>query len=245
MPSSNKEASKAPVRVSVSCLAELIKLPNRSADSIARLLRPFKFNKRGEGFARSAYYKPTLTAIRSYHSNGNDVKIFDAAIIELRNKATKTDDKLEKVKSEKNIDAIAAYRTIYGKRRFRVLTNHRIGYLVGKVVFTPQPDLWVMDEDAGIQVLLKIGITKKQPSYVDILLTVIRKAAVASGYTDVRAKNVVYLNVTTGKEMICEGGLTRFNRTFVFIARAIAAAWNSVTPPEPTRGGTKAQAASA
>jgi hypothetical protein len=152
MPSSNKEASKAPVRVSVSCLAELIKLPNRSADSIARLLRPFKFNKRGEGFARSAYYKPTLTAIRSYHSNGNDVKIFDAAIIELRNKATKTDDKLEKVKSEKNIDAIAAYRTIYGKRRFRVLTNHRIGYLVGKVVFTPQPlEDWNHKETAFVR----------------------------------------------------------------------------------------------
>jgi hypothetical protein len=125
------------------------------------------------------------------------------------------------------------------------LTNHRIGYKVGKVVFTAQPDLWVMDEDEGIQVLLKIGITKKQSSYVDILLTVIRKAAVGTGYTEVRARNVVYLNITTGKEMICEGGLTRFNRTFEFIARTIAAAWNNVTPPEPKRGGTKAQAASA
>lgn len=242
MPS--KDAS-APVRVSVSCLAELIKSPNRSADSVARLLRPFKYNKRGEGFARTAYYKPTFTAIRSYHSNGNDSRIFDAAIVELRTKATKADDKLERVKFEKNIDAVAAYRTIYGKRRFRVLPNHRISYPVGKVVFTAQPDLWVMDEDAGIQVLLKIGITKKQPSYVDILLTVIRKAAIASGYTDVRAKNVVYLNVTTGKEMICEGGLKRFNRTFVFIARTIVAAWNHVTPPEPTQGKTKAQGASA
>jgi hypothetical protein len=245
MPSSQQGTSQTPIRVSVSCLAELIKSPGRSADSIARLLRPFKFNKRGEGFARSAYYKPTLTAIRSYHSNGNDGKVFDAAIVELRNKATKTEDELEKVKFEKNVDAIAAYRAIYGKRRFRVLPNHRIGYSVGKVVFTAQPDLWVMDEDAGIQVLLKIGITKKQASYIDILLTVIRKAAVASGYTEVRARNVVYLNVTTGKEMICEGGLKRFNRTFEFIARTITNAWNKVTPPEPTRAGTKSQAASA
>lgn len=245
MPSS-KGASETPIRVSVSCLAELIKSPNRSNDSIARLLGPFKFNKRGEGFARSGYYKPALTAIRSYHSNENDSKVLDDAIRELQSKAAKTNKQWEQVKFEKNVDAINAYRAIYGKRRFRVLTNHRIGYPIGEVVFTAQPDLWVMDETEGIQVLLKIGITKKQPSHVDILLTVIRKAAIASGYTDVRARNVVYLNVTTGKEMICEGGLTKFNRTFAFIARTIAAAWNSVTPPDTTRrGGTKAQAASA
>ena len=243
---SPKETSDGYVRVSVSCLAELIKSPDRSADSIARLLRPFKYNKRGEGFGRSGYYQPTVTAIRRYHSNENDGRVFDTAIAELRNKMPKAKDKLEQVKLEKNIDAINAYRSIYGKRHFRVLTNHRIGYPVGKVVFTAQPDLWVLDEDAGIQVLLKIGITKKQSSYVDILLTVIRKAAVASGYTDVRARNVVYLNVTTGKEMICEGGLARFNRTFEFIARTIAKAWNNVTPPpEPPRAGTKTQAASA
>ena len=244
MPTPKKSTTDAPIKVGVSCLAELIKSPNRSAESIARLLRPFKFNKRGEGFARSAYYKPTLTTIRRYHSDANDGKVFDAAIAELRNKMPKAKDKLERVKFEKNIDAINAYRSIYGKRHFRVLTNHRIGYPVGKVVFTAQPDLWVLDEDAGIQVLLKIGITKKQSSYVDILLTVIRKAAVASGYTDVRARNVVYLNVTTGKEMICEGGLARFNRTFVFIAQTIAVAWKNVTPPEPTRG-ERAHAASA
>lgn len=240
MPS--KEAS-APVRVSVSCLAELIKSPNRSADSIATLLRPFKFNKRGEGFARSGYYQPALAAIRSYHSHGNDGKVFDAAIAELRDKTAKADEEWRRVKFEKNVEAIEAYRAIYGKRHFRVLSNHRIGYRVGRVVFTAQPDLWVMDEDEGIQVLLKIGITKKQSSYVDILLTVMRKAAVGSGYTEVRARNVVYLNITTGKEMICESGLTRFNRTFAFIARTIATAWNNVTP-EPTRK-TRAQAASA
>ena len=236
--SSSKEASDAPVRVSVSCLAELIKSPNRSADSVATLLRPFKFNKRGEGFARSGFYKPAFAAIRSYHSNGSDGKIFEAAILDLRNKAVRAEEKWERVKFEKNIDAIKAYRAIYGKRHFRVLTNHRLSYPIGKVVVTAQPDLWVIDEDEGMQVLLKIGITKKQPSYVDILLTVIRKAAIASGYTEVRARNVLYLNVTTGKEMICESGLTRFNRTFAFIARNIVKAWPSVTPPETTRGET-------
>src|ERR1700722_2105579 len=126
--SSSKEASDAPVRVSVSCLAELIKSPNRSADSVATLLRPFKFNKRGEGFARSGFYKPAFAAIRSYHSNGSDGKIFEAAILDLRNKAVRAEEKWERVKFEKNIDAIKAYRAIYGKRHFRVLTNHRLSY---------------------------------------------------------------------------------------------------------------------
>src|ERR1700723_1974262 len=173
MPTPKESTTDEPIKVGVSCLAELIKSPNRSADSIARLLRPFKFNRRGEGFGRSAYYKPLLTAIRSYHSHGNDSKVFDDAIAELRNKIPKAKEELEQVKFEKNVDAINAYRSIYGKRHFRVLTNHRISYPVGKVIFRAQPDLWVLDEDAGIQVLLKIGITKKQPSYVDILLTVI------------------------------------------------------------------------
>ena len=233
---------EVPVRVSVSCLAELMKSPNRSAESFESLLRPFKYNRRGEGFARSGYYQHALAAIRNYHSHGNDPKVFDAALTELRGKTAK--EKWERVKYEKNGDAIEAYRAIYGKRRFRVQTNHRIGYRIGQVVFTAQPDLWVFDEDEGIQVLLKIGITKKQASYVDMLLTVMRKAAVSSGYTDIRAKNVLYLNVTTGKEMICESGLTRFNRTFAFIARNIAKAWPNVTPPETTSG-TKSHAASA
>lgn len=103
-------------------------------------------------------------------------------------------------------------------------------------MFTAQPDLWVFDEDEHISVLLKIGIARKHPAYVDILLTVIRKAAVGSGYKDIRARNVLYLNVTTGREMICESGLARFNRTFASIAKDIAKAWANVTPPEPVDG---------
>jgi len=239
------ESSDSPVRVSVSCLAELIKSPDRSPASVASLLRPFKFNKRGEGFARSGYYQYALAAIRSYHSSANAPKVFEEAIAELHKKSMTAKEKWERVKFEKNVNAIQAYRTIYGKRKFQVLKNHRIGYRIGNVVFTAQPDLWVFDEDGRIPVLLKIGIAKKQPAYVDILLTVIRKAAVGSGYRDIRARNVVYLNVTTGREMICESGLTRFNRTFAFIARNISKAWPSVTPPEPPERRARAHTASA
>ena len=66
----------------------------------------------------------------------------------------------------------------------RSYLTHRISYRVGQIVVTAQPDLWV--EENGTEVLLKIGIAKKKPSYVDILLTVIRKAAVSLKMADRR-----------------------------------------------------------
>lgn len=214
---------EAPFRVSVSCLADFVNSAGRSAES---LLRPYKFNKRGEGFARSSYYQQAITAIRNHHTNEKDPKVFQTALLELHKKADTTPEEWERVKAEKNVKAIEAYKRVYKDRNFRVLPNHRLAYRIGQVVVTAQPDLWV--EENGAQVLLKIGIAKKKASYVDILLTIIRKAAISGGYR-VRAKNVVYLNVTTGKEMICQSSLRQFNRTFSAIAREIAKAWPSVT----------------
>ena len=219
-----KTRGEAPFRVPATCLAEFVSSSGRSAES---LLRPYKFNKRGEGFARSSYYQYAITAIRGYHTNGNDRKYFETGLLELRKRADTTDKKWERVKLEKNISAIEAYEKVYKDRNFRVMPNHRIGYRIGRVIVTAQPDIWVQEN--GTEVLLKIGIARKKPSYVDVLLTVIRKAAVSSGYRRVRAKNVVYLNISTGKEMVCTSSLTRFNRTFDAIAREIAKTWPNVT----------------
>ena len=124
------KTADTPVRVSVSCLAELMKSPNRSAESVALLLRPFKYNTRGEGFARSGYYQHVLKAIRSYHSNGNDPRSstlrWRICIAKLRRRK-----RIGECEVRKNGDAIEAYRTIYGKRRFHVLRNHRIGMKSG------------------------------------------------------------------------------------------------------------------
>src|SRR5258708_23124558 len=235
--STRQSAKDAPFKISVSCLADFVNSPDRSAES---LLRPYKYNKRGEGFARSSYYQQAITAIRNHHTSDRDPKVFQVALLELRKKADTNPKAWERVKAEKNVTAIEAYQRVYKDRDFRVLPNHRLAYRIGQVVVTAQPDLWV--EENGAQVLLKIGIAKKKASYVDILLTVIRKAAISDGYR-VRAKNVVFLNVTTGKEMICQGSLRQFNRTFNAIARDIAKAWPNVTPPSEQRG--KAHAASA
>ena len=226
----------APFKVPVSCVADFVNSPGRSAES---LLRPYKYNKRGEGFARSSYYQQAIKAIRNHHRSGRDPKVFRAALLELRKKADTTQKRGERLKLEKNAQAIEAYQRVYQDRNFVALKNRRLAYRIGQVVVTAQPDFWV--EENGTQVLLKIGIVKKKSSYVDILLTVIRKAAISGGYR-VRAKNVVYLNITTGKEMICRSSLRQFNRTFVAIACNIAKAWPNVTPPPEKRG--KAHAAS-
>jgi len=210
------------IRVSVTCLADFITKPGRSAE---KRLRPFKFSKRGEGFARSSYYQAALKSIRAYHSQGNDITIFDQSTQELRALALSENDPRKRTKIEHNIETIAAYRKLYSKRRFKVLKNRRLEFPIAGIVVTAQPDLWV--EEDGIQVLLKIGMARHSISYIDLVLSLLRKAAIRSGLK-IRARNFVYLNVSTGREMICSGGLTRFNSTFSAAAREIAGSWPKI-----------------
>ncbi len=221
----------------MSCLADFITSYGRSAES---RLRPFKFSKRGEGFARASYYQYALRTIRAYHSQENDPDVFEQALLEMRTRADKATEGRERTKFDHNAEAVDAYRRLYGKRKFKILSNRRLEYRIGGIVITAQPDLWA--EERGTQVLLRIGIAKHNTSYVDMLLALLRKAAVSSGYK-IRAKNIVYLNVANGKEMICSGPLTRFNRTFGAATKEIASAWPTITPPStPTGGPSEARA---
>ena len=222
-----KKRANGGVRVSMSCLAEFVTSYGRSP---ASRLRPYKFNKRGEGFARSSYYQYALHTIRTYHSNGNDAAIFQRDLLEMRTRADKAAEGWERVKYEHNISALEAYRKIYGNRKFTILPNRRLEYRVGGIVVTAQADLWV--EEQGTQVLLKVGMARHKISYVDMLLSLLRKAATSSGHK-IRGRNIVYLNVSNGKEQICSGGLTRFNRTFAAAAKEIANVWPTMTSEGP------------
>jgi hypothetical protein len=211
------------IRVSMSCLAEFVSSYGRSPE---RRLKPFKFNRRGEGFARSSYYQYALKTIRAYHSGGNDPAILDRDLSEMRLRADESTENWKRIKFERNASAIQAYKRIYGNRKFKILPNRRLEYRIGGIVVTAQPDLWA--EELGTQVLLKIGMAKHKTSYVDMLLSLLRKAAVSSKYK-IRARNIVYLNVSNGKEMVCSGGLTRFNSTFAAAAKEIATVWPKIT----------------
>lgn len=216
---------KPEIRISVTGFAEFV---TADPSSRSRKLRPFKFRNKGEGAGRSAYYKSALHAIRRYHASGGDDGVLRAAKQELAAGATAAANRRDEAKCDRNLAAIEAYQRIYGRRQFRVLPNHRLMYRVGPIMVTAQPDLWV--EEEGTQVLIKIGIAKKQPVLVDVMLYLIRKAAVASGYR-VRARNVVYLDITNGEERSCNDNLKRFNRLFLIAARELATIWETLTEP--------------
>jgi hypothetical protein len=225
------------IRVSMSCLADFVTKPGRSAES---RLRPFKFSKRGEGFARSSYYQIALRTIRVYHSQGNDPAVLEQALQEMRARNVSATDGRQRAKFQHNARAIEAYRKLYGKRKFKILPNRRLQYPIGGIIVAAQPDLWV--EEEGSQVLLKIGMAKHNVSYIDLVLSLLRKAAISGGLK-IRAKNFVYLNVSSGQEMVSSGGLTRFNRTFTAAAREIAGAWPKITTePPPPAGPREARA---
>ena len=83
------------IRIPLSCLAEFVTSKARSPES---LLRAYKYNKRGEGFARSSYYQYAITAIRNYHSNDNDPEAFKFAPVELAKRADATGKSWERSK---------------------------------------------------------------------------------------------------------------------------------------------------
>ncbi len=74
----------APIRIPVSCLADFVSSGGRSAEA---LILPYKYNRRGEGFARSSYYKYAVAVIRRFHGCGNDPAVVSDALAELRTKA--------------------------------------------------------------------------------------------------------------------------------------------------------------
>lgn len=193
-------------------------------------LRPFKIKTKGEGAGRSAYYKKALDTIREYHRAANDASVFKRAKQELSAIYDALDPKLqfrERVKISKNIEALLAYEKVYGRRLFLVCHRHRISLRIGNVVVTAQPDLWVSEN--GVEVLIKVGASKKKEQQIDMMLYLLRKAAVASGFR-IRARNIVYLDIGRAEEKCCQANLPRFNRMFAGVARAIEAMWPEVGP---------------
>src|ERR1700737_4832305 len=125
MVSGGHYAREGRIRISVSCLAEFATTYGRSAES---RLRPYKFNRRGEGFARSSYYQHALRTIRTYHSDGNDPAVFERDLLEMRTRVDKATESWERTKFERNISALEAYRRIYGNRKFKIVPNRRLEY---------------------------------------------------------------------------------------------------------------------
>jgi hypothetical protein len=160
-----------------------------------------------------------------YHASGNNSVVVGDELNALRKLFVNAATQQVRTRIAKNIQAVDAYRKIYGNRKFRVLPNKRMRYKLGNITLTAQPDLWV--EEHATQILLKIGVARHKPAYISLLLSLLRKAAVSSGHR-IRAKNVVYLNISSGAEVIASGGLTRFNKALLAAATQIEQVWPTV-----------------
>jgi hypothetical protein len=216
------------IKISATGVAECIIANPSSRQS---KLRPYKFNKRGEGFGRSSYYQAAINCIKKYHRAGRDENVIKQTISELT--AFLNDQSLAKlvqIKAQRNIDAILAYKVIYGRRQFQILRNHRLSYVTRRLRITASPDLWVKEN--GHEVLLKIGAARHRnpDEFVELLLHLVRKAAVSSGYK-VRAKNVVYLDISLGQERVAQKPLSFYNKALDWAAKEIATEWNRLATP--------------
>jgi hypothetical protein len=206
----------------VSCLAEYVTRGGRSPESI---LRPYKFRDRGEGLARIVFRPPVVNVIRKYYKLDSNSGVFDSAIADWQKKADATDKRSLRAKLHSNIVALNSFRRHYQDRDFKVLPIHRISCQVGPLVFTALPDLWVKVKDR--EILIKIGFGKKNRSYVDIVLAVMRRAALVHGHR-IRQHNAVYLNVRTGEELAGRFAYRRVALTLAGAAREIAETWPKV-----------------
>jgi hypothetical protein len=209
--------------LSVSCLAEYITRGSRSPEAV---LRPYKFKDLGEGRARIVFHPPVLTVIRRFYKSNKDAKVIDAAIAAWESKADKTDKKSVRSKLHSNIKGLRLFLTRYGNKEFEILPSRKISCLIEQLVFTASPDLWVKAN--GRELLLKVGFGKKGRSYVDIILAVMRRAALMHGYR-VRQHEALYLNLRTGEEMFPRFSYKQIAVTVATAARQIARIWPKVT----------------
>ena len=219
-----------PIRISASGFAEFV---TSNAKSRANKLRPFKFRNKGEGAGRSSYYQLALKTIRAYHKTNQDEKVFERELKEIQYALGGAAKRLESTKLKQNQMAIEEYRRLYGNRKFTILPNHRLECKIGTVTVTAQPDLWV--EENGTQVLLKIGLARKGEEYVNVLLFIIHKAAVASHHA-IGARNVVYLDIGNGIERTCDDRSGKYTTLFKAGASEIATVWPTLAGP--TTGAT-------
>lgn len=217
-----------PIKLAATGFAEYVTSSPTTRDT---KLRAFKYKHKGEGAGRSGYYAFALRTIVRFHRSDRDRGILESARKELLAGLPNAKTHLARTKIQRNISALESYARLYGERRFKVLANHRISHQQGEVTVTAQPDLWVSEDD--VEVLIKVGVTRKKSIETDMLLHIIRKAAIRHGYR-VRARNVVYLDITTGQERICASRINRFNRTFAAAAKCIANVWPTIKEPGTT-----------
>ncbi len=220
------------------CLAEFVAKNRRSAMAI---LRPYKFKESGEGHARIVYHPPLVSLIRKFYKSNKDLSLIDLAIASWERKAEATESKSLRARLLSNAAAARLFRKRCLDKGLEILPKRTIACQIGQIVFTAPPDLWVKEN--GEERLIKIGFGPKPRSYIDALLIVMRKAALAHGH-DIPAKNVAYLQASTGSELVSRYPYEAMALTLTAAAREIAETWAKVKLKDG-KTATRSQAATA
>ncbi len=207
----------------VSCLAAFVVRGGRSPEAV---LRPYKLKETGEGRARIICHPPAITVIRKFYRSGMDFGVLDSAMAEWRKRADGTSSRSVRARLLSNIDYISRSRVHLAAKDFQILPNQKITCRIGQIVFAASPDLWVREN--GEERLIRIGFGRKDRSYIDALLIVMRRAAATHGRS-IFARNVVYLHAPSGQEFASRFSYEEMFLTLTAAAREIVETWPKVT----------------
>jgi hypothetical protein len=182
-----------PIPISVTGLAKFMRanaLRQRS------LLRDYKFPFTADGRRKPQIvrYSEARTAIKKYHSAGNDITVLIQAVEDLVKKGAENPEK-DQARIEDNIRAVKTYMKYFSENKFTVLETPRPKYVHGEVVVSALPDLYV--DEGGTRKLIKLDFNRTRPlaGEVDIILKVMHEAAMHDEL-EVKPANVIYLDVT-------------------------------------------------
>jgi hypothetical protein len=209
--------------IPVTCLAEFITRGRRSAESV---LRPFKFSDIDEGRARVIFRPPVLTVIRRYYKSGRHQAVIDEAINAWQEKAEATEKKAVRSRLRSNVSGLKLFLRRYGDKEFEVLPVRKISCRIEQLTFTAPPDLWVRMN--GREKLIKLCFGKRKRAYAEVILLVMRRAALQHGYR-VHRRDAMYVNVLTGQEIVANFAFRQAILTLSGAARDITRMWLNVS----------------
>ncbi len=215
----------------MSCLAEFVTRGRRNPESV---LRPFKFRELAEGKARIIFRPPLLGVIRRFYRSGRKVEVLQEAAAAWQEMAEASDKKAVRSRHRSNIKSLEFFWRRFADREFEIMPMNRTTCTIEQIVFTATPDLWAKVK--GRELLIKFGFAKRKRSYAEVIVLVMRRAALLQGHR-VRQRDAIYMNVSTGEQITAGFTFRQAALTLSNAAKEIAKVWPRIsrlpTPPSP------------
>jgi hypothetical protein len=208
------------IRIPMTCIADYL---TKVSKSPAARIRPFKFP--AAGVIPTIYYAATFRTIDKFHTNANDPAVPSIAIKDMRRRALSATSRQAKDKFLNNAKAIEAYMALYGARKFKILRKPNWVLRIGNLEVKARPD--ILATEGNRMYVFKVGAARQSPRYIDILLSLLRKAAAANHYP-VKSRDVIYMNIRKQSEIRASGGLLALDAPVLAAAADIENIWPTV-----------------